>query len=93
MISKPVEFTCDAPEADSVCVVGTFNDWRADEFPMHREANGQWKITVQIPLGHYEFKFLVGGEWGRQPESERAFHSVPNCPDSQLATLTHKLDV
>ena len=49
--TKPVDFSCRAPEATAVFVAGTFNDWRADAMPLKRGSDGQWRATLQLPPG------------------------------------------
>ena len=57
--SEPVEFSCHAPEAQAVFVAGTFNDWRPEATPLRRQPDGHWRITLPLPPGHHEFKFIV----------------------------------
>lgn len=53
------EFTCEAPDASSVFLVGTFNDWNMRSTPMDRGADGEWTAVLQLPPGEYEYKFVV----------------------------------
>ena len=32
--SRPIEFSCDAPQARAVFVAGTFNEWKPDAAPL-----------------------------------------------------------
>lgn len=51
------------PNARSVHVVGTFNDWRAGTIPLEdRHHDGVWTATVVLPTGTYEYMFVVDGE-------------------------------
>jgi len=59
--SKPVEFSCHAPDAQAVFLAGTFNDWSADTLPLARQTDGHWRATVPLAPGHHEFKFVVDG--------------------------------
>jgi 1,4-alpha-glucan branching enzyme len=50
--------------ADQVCVVGDFNQWRANATLMRQERDGNWRATVDLPRGRcYEFCYLVDSEW------------------------------
>jgi 1,4-alpha-glucan branching enzyme len=40
-------FTLHAPDAESVYLAGTFNDWKPDATPMVRDKNGTWHAHVQ----------------------------------------------
>ncbi len=62
-----VAFSLKAPEANSVYVTGTFNDWSIDEsFKLHRE-NGQWTIRLPLSPGLYSYRFVVDGIWQEDP--------------------------
>ena len=61
-MSKPVNFFCVAPEAETVSVVGDFNDWRASLHPMERQADGSWQLRVPLNHGHHHYHFLVDGK-------------------------------
>ncbi len=66
----PVHFTFNAPEADSVVLVGSFPGWSADSGrSMKRSQSGQWELTVYFDRsGIYTYNFLVDGtEWVPDP--------------------------
>merc|ERR1711915_186615 len=48
-------------KGDSVLVAGDFNNWHPEE--MKQEANGVWKLTLKLPAGMYNLKFVVDGQW------------------------------
>jgi len=59
----PVVLNLRMPEARSVAVVGTFNDWRASGYEMRRGSDGSvWTVTLWLPEGRYEYAFLVDGD-------------------------------
>jgi 1,4-alpha-glucan branching enzyme len=64
-----VQFTCFAPKAHRVVIVGDFNGWSTTADPMYdREEKGAWSITLPLQPGRYEYKFLVDGEkWIADP--------------------------
>jgi hypothetical protein len=49
-------------EAKEVNVPGTFNYWSRKENKMGR-IRGGWTLTLRLPLGRHEYKFLVDGNW------------------------------
>lgn len=71
--SDGVSFRVWAPFADSVSVVGSFNDW--NETPMQSENDGYWATTVEHAVPGQEYKFVIhrGEEvlWRNDP---RALH-------------------
>ncbi|OLB18455.1 MAG: hypothetical protein AUI99_00970 [Gemmatimonadetes bacterium 13_1_40CM_3_69_22] len=51
------------PDARSVHVVGSFNDWRPGTIPLEDpDHDGVWRATVVLPTGAYEYMFVVDGE-------------------------------
>ena len=51
------------PEAQSVHVVGTFNDWRPGSIKLEdQDHDGVWRASVVLPAGTYEYMFVVDGE-------------------------------
>ncbi len=50
--------------ADSVYVVGDFNDWDVVALPMQQDAQGRWQATVEVVAGDaYQFRYLCDGDW------------------------------
>ena len=54
-----VYFRVWAPHADSVSVVGTFNDWSAESNPMQSNQHGQWMLDVPNAKVGDEYKFVI----------------------------------
>jgi len=51
-----------APYAESVCVVGDFNDWNIEANRMEKQKNGDYSITLDLkPKREYEFRYLING--------------------------------
>jgi 1,4-alpha-glucan branching enzyme len=67
---KKVNFTLQAPEAVNVAVAGDFTSWEINPKPMKKNKSGQWKATVSLEPGRYEYKFIVDGQWLDDPESQ-----------------------
>lgn len=51
------------PQAESVCVAGTFNGWDPASHPLKRSRNGIWKITLELDRDDHEYKFIIDGRW------------------------------
>lgn len=45
-----------------VYVSGTFCDWN-DNIPLHKNKNGVWEITLNLPLTTIQYKYFVDGIW------------------------------
>jgi hypothetical protein len=57
----------DVNRAETVTVVGDFNDWDPDATPLRR-VNGIWSTMLALPPGTYEYMFVVdGGRWETDP--------------------------
>lgn len=62
----------DLPEAVSVNVAGSFNDWEPAGLPMERKADGRWERALDLPAGRHEFRLVIDGVWS----------DVPNAPET-----------
>ena len=67
--SKPVckvtFYTPSEIEAESITLVGDFNEWDEYASPMTPLKDGRFKITLELETGReYQFRYLVDGtEW------------------------------
>ena len=50
-----------APDAKTVSVVGEFNNWQIESHPLQQRENEGWHITLQLPPGTYQYKFVIDG--------------------------------
>ena len=85
--------SCDAPDASSVFVAGTFNDWNPDATPLQRDREGNWSVTLPLTPGHYEFKFVVDGQWCIEPGSDPEFDGRPGCCANEFGKMNRVLEV
>jgi 1,4-alpha-glucan branching enzyme len=72
---EPVRFEFTHPTATTVCVAGTFNDWRAEAKPLHPLGDGRWLKETVLPAGTYEYRLVVDGQWIADPLVQE---TVPN---------------
>jgi hypothetical protein len=59
-------------------LAGNFNNWNpADEkYLLHDDdGDGMWSINVSLPPGTYQYKFVIDGQWTKDP------HSPSDAPD------------
>ena len=68
---KPVEFILEMPNASSVAVAGTFNNWDGQRTPMIRDGAG-WKASLSLSPGRYEYRFVVDGQWVSDPKARES---------------------
>ena len=67
---RPVSFHCQAPQAQSVSLVGDFNHWDPKAHPMKRMADGAWLLTLELRHGHHRYAFLVDGQLALDPKAQ-----------------------
>jgi 1,4-alpha-glucan branching enzyme len=76
-VCKVTFYTPAAIEAETVYLVGDFNDWDEESHPMEKLKDGRFKITLNLDTdGEYQFRYLVNGsEWHNDWEADKY---VPN---------------
>ena len=52
-----------APEANEVCLAGTFNGWLDKDLFLKKDKTGYWKVSLPLGSGRYEYRFIVDGNW------------------------------
>lgn len=62
----------EAITAETVCLVGDFNDWDLQAMPMKKRDN-QFSLTIELSPGReYQFRYLVNGkEWYNDWNADR----------------------
>ncbi len=60
-------FILKAPQAKSVYVTGSFNDWSLDESCRMSNNDGVWSLKVNLKPGVYKYQFIVDGKWQEDP--------------------------
>jgi DNA-directed RNA polymerase omega subunit len=73
-----------APDANSVCIVGDFNDWDTHANPMKKLGNGNYSITLELkPKKEYQFRYLIDGarwenDWNADKYAKSPFGDSEN---------------
>ena len=74
-----VTFEYSNSSAKAVYLVGEFNSWldnengkikEKPEWLMKKDDNGNWKLTIQLAPGKYQYKLVVDGEWKQDPANQ-----------------------
>ena len=68
MTKQKVTFSCIAPEAKSVQVLGDFTGWQQAPIDLKKSKGGSWKKTVSLAPGRYAYRLRVDGQWQDDPE-------------------------
>lgn len=71
-VTFSVDMSNQTVSADGVHVAGNFQDelggaeWQPGDTEMQDQGNGIYSVTVGIPPGTYEFKYINGNAWGAE---------------------------
>lgn len=61
---RNITFGIEAPQANSIYVVGDFNGWKvSDDHRLSRLPDGKWERTFELLPGKYRYKFVIDGQW------------------------------
>ena len=60
---KRITLSIEAPYAETVLLMGDFNQWNEKKHPMKKGNHGMWEKIIMVPPGRYEYRFLVDGQW------------------------------
>jgi 1,4-alpha-glucan branching enzyme len=60
--TEMASFSCDAPHAQTVYLIGDFNAWNHTSAPMQRQPDGSWFLQVLLSRGRHYYQFLVDGK-------------------------------
>ena len=74
-LKRAVPLTIRAPGARQVCVTGDFTKWSPDGIPLSMRSDDDWRTTLRLSPGRYEYRLLVDGEWRDDPNAR---NTVPN---------------
>lgn len=80
----PIRFEFTHPNATTVCIAGSFNDWNPTAKPMHSSGKEKWLKETDLKPGIYEYCLVVDGRWISDPQ---AADQVPNPFGGQNSVL------
>jgi len=67
-----VSFELVEPNAKTVYVAGSFNDWKPETAPLAPAGNGRWVGDLAVKPGRYEYLFVVDGQWVPDPNAKES---------------------
>lgn len=65
--ADPVTFALSAPGAKAVYLAGEMTGWDAHKQAMARDADGVWRLKLDLAPGQWLYKFVVDGRWVPDP--------------------------
>ena len=72
----PVTFTLSYPAAESVSLIGSFNQWNPAGYKMQRLSGlNTWTLELRLAEGRYEYAFLVDGKMAVPDQSSPFYQS------------------
>ena len=81
----PVRFEFTHSTAKTVCIAGTFNQWKPEAKTLHSSGAGNWWKETKLAPGTYEYCLVVDGQWMPDPRAQK---SVPNPFGGRNSILT-----
>ena len=76
------------PEAKTVCVAGSFNEWNPQKTPLSPRGNGRWAGDLSVKAGRYEYLFVVDGQWLPDPNAKESVQNPFGGKNSVLVVST-----
>lgn len=75
-----VTFRVWAPNATTVSVAGSFNNWSTTAHPLTKEgASGLWSADIPTAAAGNQYKYVINGsQWERDPRGRQVVHSQDN---------------
>jgi 1,4-alpha-glucan branching enzyme len=67
---RPVNFICNATQAQAVSLVGDFNQWNPTAHGMKQMPDRSWLLNVELKHGHHRYAFLVDGVLTLDPRAQ-----------------------
>ena len=87
------EVSVTAPDANEVFLAGTFNEWSPTSHPMRRLPDGIWTTTLDLEPGHYEYKFVIDGQWCCEPGCDAPYDGCSACVPNSFGTMNRIVEV
>lgn len=87
-----VQFVLVAPGAQTVALVGDFNDWQAGATPLRAAAAGRvWSVEVPLTAGRHRYAFVVDDDrWVPDPAAPRAAGDDFGTPSSVVTVAERR---
>jgi len=64
LVRNGILFSLDAPNVETLKLVGDFNNWTPDKnSELEKSETGKWEKVLSLPPGRYHYKFIADGEW------------------------------
>jgi len=73
--------------ADTIYLVGDFNEWNPSSHPLEHGHDGIWTLTLDLEPGRcYQFRYLRDGEWTNDSQADGFVGNLHGSDNSLLVT-------
>ena len=74
--------------AETIHLVGDFNNWDEEATPMQRRKDGSFRVTLELEIGReYQFRYLVNStDWHNDWEADKYAPNPFSGDNSVVAT-------
>ncbi len=73
--------------ADTIYLVGDFNDWNRSSHPFQRDREGRWTLTLDLSPGRaYQFRYLCDGAWMGDNQADAYVHYATSLDNFLVIT-------
>jgi 1,4-alpha-glucan branching enzyme len=73
--------------AQSVHLVGDFNEWSRTSHPIPRRKDGRFSLTLSLRPGRYAFRYLMDGARWANDEAADAYEPNPYGGDNSIVEV------
>ena len=81
---RQIQILVKAPQAREVAIVGDFSRWDEAGIRLSKSDGGEWRTTLMLDPGEYQYRLKIDGEWRDHPEAQKR---VPNPFGSENCVL------
>jgi len=82
-----------ATAAKQVFLAGAFNGWNPTSHPMTKAKSGEWALTLNLPPGEHEYKFIIDGQWCCEVGGDKPYNARPGHVPNEHGTMNRIIEV
>ncbi len=58
-------------DAKEVTITGDFTSWKEDGFKLTKTPTGEWRTTIELAPGEYQYRLRVDGVWQDDSQAKK----------------------
>mgnify|MGYP001618690131 CR=1 FL=1 len=71
-------------DANEVILTGDFTRWTSGGVSMVKGPNGEWRASLDLPVGEYQYRLRVDGAWRDHAEAAKRIPNPFGCENCIL---------